>query len=896
MAAPPPLPFIKRRGLVLYEDDNAVATTSTASASTNSSRSLLPGSDDSPPSTSTDRALAPTCTIPPMIYPFYFVSFNIPELTFIQDPWRLPTRWEQTDALRSVLHQGGRVARPYTLSIEDKIVHPDPARRCHVEWDPKSQKFCLNEQYMQVLDQALDVAREMGIRLILPLIDQWTWVGGVESMARWRGFVGKDCARAFWEEDVCLQDWGEVIRAVVGRRNTINGALYREDPTILAWETGNELDCPSAWTIRMARIIKEADECRHLVIDGHHGVDPGVLGEESIDIVSRHYYPSGDGSTADSPILSSITTCTLPPSSFVDALFSDLHACQGKKPFFVGEFGFASLSSTASFLSTLVAQAQAGQGVIGACLWSLRFRSFRGGFYFHEEPWGFNVFWAYHWPGFPSGDRYDERGMMSLLHTYGHLCFSHDSGIGQNSNSKPCVSLPSIPFSLPLPVPAPPRLLSVTAQGLLTFRGSTSARSYELHRCRDIENGGGRGERRGGGDWMVVERGVIDSWVPEQGQVLDKSLMRSPPSDFFYRLVAVNETGCSKPSGVLPLQLPRVGEGATLAPTVYYFIEETSQHVMLVGRRNVLPPSLLWGSEHGEGEGKGEGGEEGWLTRDLTKCMGFPRAAEGGRVCALGPEEEGWLVYGGWDGHLVEADIQSRRVVNHPLIIRGSPTVWRAPTSKASPDSLARAWVRDAEMDRLLMLSFDIVREKNTLKVEDVAFDGPELPRLGGDPVAVSAREVCYVGHDQRLYRIMFSFDESYSQEKEGRGGDKRVSFKYTLVDHSVRSGIHVRRGDELQILGCQKVIYVSAEGKGHIIEESRADGTSEEAWLVTDHTVLHGASPPVVGSVRVFPHPVVQVSFQSAADRHWYELWWAGESWRVSREVGGDEVVKPCR
>eukprot|EP00624_Nannochloropsis_granulata_P005632 evm.model.NODE_39996_length_24202_cov_37.737171.4 len=880
MAVPTPLPFVKRRGLILYEDDGTVTRTSTASASTNSSRPLLPGSDDSPPSTSTDRAIVSATTTPPSIYPFCFVSFNIPELTYIQDPWRLPTRWEQTDALRSVLHQGGRVARPYTLSIEDKIVHPDPARRCHVEWDPDSEKFCLNEQYMQVLDQALDVARGMGIRLILPFIDQWTWVGGVESMARWRGFVGEDCARAFWEEEVCLQDWGEVVRAVVGRRNTINGVLYREDPTILAWETGNELDSPSAWTIRMAREIKEADGGRHLVIDGHHGVDPGVLGEGSIDIVSRHYYPSGEG-------------CTLPPSFFVDSLLSDLRACQGRKPFFVGEFGFASLSSTASFLSTLVAHAQAGQGVIGACLWSLRFHSSRGGFYFHEEPWGFNVFWAYHWPGFPSGDRYDERGMMALLHTYGHLCSSRGSGSGKRSNSKPCLSLPSYSPLLPLPVPAPPRLLSVTAQGLVTFRGSTSARSYELQRCRDLEGGGGREGRRGGRGWTVVEEGVSDAWVPEQGQVLDKSLMRSPPSDFFYRVVAVNESGRSKPSGVLPLLLPRVGEGTMPAPTVYYFVEEASQHVMLVGRCKVLPPSLVQGVEHGEEEGGG-GGEEGWLTRDLTKCLGFPRATAGGRVCVLGPEEKGRLVYGGWDGHLVEADIQSQHVVNHLLIIRGSPTVWRAPTPNAGPGSPARAWVRDAEMDRLFMLVFDPVSGKPTSIVEDVALDGPEMPRLGGNPVAVSATEVCYVGHDQSLYRVVFSFDKSHSRGREG-GRKAGVSFKYKVIDHTARSRVRVRSGDELQALGCQKVVYVSAEGGGHVMEEFRAGGTGDEAWLVTDHTVLHGASPPVVGSVQVVPQGVAMVLFQSATDRHWYELWWAGESWRVSREVGGDGVVQPC-
>lgn len=36
-----------------------------------------------------------------------------------------------------------------------------------------------------------------------------------------------------------------MIGQVVSRKNTVNGIVYREDAAILAWETGNELLCPS---------------------------------------------------------------------------------------------------------------------------------------------------------------------------------------------------------------------------------------------------------------------------------------------------------------------------------------------------------------------------------------------------------------------------------------------------------------------------------------------------------------------------------------------------------------------------------------------------------------------------------------------------------------------------
>lgn len=390
---------------------------------------------------------------------------------------------------------------------------------------------------------------------------------------------------------------------------------------------------------------------------------------------------------------------------------------------------------------------------------------------------------------------------------------------------------------------------------------------------------------------MVVEEGFCDAWVPEQGQVLDRSLMRSPPSDFFYRLVAVNESGRSRPSGVLPLLLPRVGEGAKSAPKVYYFVEEGSQHVMQVGQRKVLSP-FFGGEAEKERDGEeeaGGGGEDGWLTRDLTQSIGLPRAAAGGRVCVFGPEEEGRVVYGGWDGHLVKADIIGRKAAEYPLCIHGSPTVWRWPTKKADPEAPApaRAWVRNASMNSLFMLSFDPVSEQHS--IVDVSLEGPQLEMLGGSPVAVSESEVCFVGQDQNLYRVVFSFEDSYKRGREG-GRKAGMPFKYTVINHTALSQVRVRSGEELLMLDRQKVVYVSAEEGGHLMEESRAGAASDEAWLVTNHTALHGAAPPLGGTVQVVPQGVAKVLFQGAADLQWYELWWAGESWRVSREIESGE------
>lgn len=68
----------------------------------------------------------------------------------------------------------------------------------------------------------------------------------------------------------------------------------KDDPTILAFETGNELKNPPLdWTKAVSARLKELSEA--LVVDGQYGINKEVASVDAIDIVSDHFYPLFDG-------------------------------------------------------------------------------------------------------------------------------------------------------------------------------------------------------------------------------------------------------------------------------------------------------------------------------------------------------------------------------------------------------------------------------------------------------------------------------------------------------------------------------------------------------------------------------------------------------------------------
>jgi mannan endo-1,4-beta-mannosidase len=166
---------------------------------------------------------------------FRFISFNIPNLHFVEDdmrfdqrmPFRLPDDYEIDDALATIEQMGGQVVRMYALPVKRA---GDPADVPRYILGPGE----FNEEAFVVLDRVLASARRHRVRVILPFVDKWSWWGGKKELAAWRGKQPEDC----WTDPQLIEDYEHIIEFVVNRRNTVTGIHYREDPIILGWETG----------------------------------------------------------------------------------------------------------------------------------------------------------------------------------------------------------------------------------------------------------------------------------------------------------------------------------------------------------------------------------------------------------------------------------------------------------------------------------------------------------------------------------------------------------------------------------------------------------------------------------------------------------------------------------
>jgi hypothetical protein len=413
------------------------------------------------------------------------VSFNLPNLHYVEDDWRfsstvryrLPNEFEIHDGLETVRFLGGTVIRIYALSVRKTTDTPDIVR--HVTGPGQ-----FNEASFQVLDRVLASASELGIKVIVPFVDNWAHWGGV---AEYAGFRGKS-AGAFFTDPEVIGDFKKTLENVILRTNTVNGRRYRDDPTIYAWETGNELGSPDRWVSQIAHFIKQLDPS-HALIDGTYGplIREAALRDPNIDIVSSHHYG--------------------PAQRSLQMIDENLRMIRGKKRYFIGEFGLLSASDTERVLRHALSQ-----NIEGILLWSLRFHNRDGGFYWHmEKP----PYQSYHFPGFASGHDYEEQPILGLMR---RLAFE--------------VRGEEVPS---LPVPATPALLPTTHVQDIRWRGSAGASYYVVER-----------EIAGTGDWQIVADRVDETKTPYRSAFVDNSVPIG--SKVRYRVLAGNETGLSPPS------------------------------------------------------------------------------------------------------------------------------------------------------------------------------------------------------------------------------------------------------------------------------------------------------------------------------------------------------------
>ena len=141
-------------------------------------------------------------------------------------------------------------------------------------------------------DYVIKAAHDHGMRLIIPLTDNWHYpAGGKHTFTDWRGIADEN---QFYSNAQVISDFKTYISALLNHVNAYTGIAYKNDPTIMAWETGNELDAPTSWTQAISMYIKSIDP-NHLVVDGRTGVNPLAANLTDVDIVSDHYYPKNIG-------------------------------------------------------------------------------------------------------------------------------------------------------------------------------------------------------------------------------------------------------------------------------------------------------------------------------------------------------------------------------------------------------------------------------------------------------------------------------------------------------------------------------------------------------------------------------------------------------------------------
>lgn len=450
-----------------------------------------------------------------------FISLNYPQATS-DNPW------EQENAIKTIKTMGGKVTRTYVIPVYNS----QNERFAYVTGTDDNDNLTFNEDALNALDNLLAVCNKHGIRVIIPLVDHWHWVGGMESYVWLAGLSEGDTPRRgtfyewawkFYSEEKPRRYFKQMIEHLLLRKNTITGTRYKDDKAILCWETGNELgggpkaqeehdEILTEWTRDIAGFIKSLDE-NHLVLDGRMSTTLRSRNSDNpSDILGAHYY-EGDFAKrcADE---------------------TDLVIGQAKKPYILGEFG----TYVSAEPCIRVFEEALKHNANGVMMWSLRAHKDGYGYYFHDE----DGYWAsYHWPGFPSGSYYGEREILRSLYAYIQIMDNKASSYEEAKN---------------IPIPAPetdeaPLLYEESFRDNsvsdIKWRGVVGGAYYEIQRAKGIAD-----ENTPETDWAAIT--PDDESVYDSGRNLEDDRDCMPGFNdetavdgrtYSYRIRACNESG-----------------------------------------------------------------------------------------------------------------------------------------------------------------------------------------------------------------------------------------------------------------------------------------------------------------------------------------------------------------
>ncbi len=276
---------------------------------------------------------------------------------------------------------------------------------------PSAGKF--NETLLQGLDFLLSEMSKRKMLAVVCLGDFWHWSGGFGQYLIWAGEKGtipypppnpggswdtyqKYVAR-FYSNRKAVKLYHNAITKIITRRNTVTNINYREDPTIMSWQLGNEprgLNNEkdfNLWIDNTAQLIKNLDP-HHLVNVGSEGYTP-YKDYAGNNFLLNHDGPNIDYTTAHiwvqnwdwyDPKKHSETFQEANKKMYDYLVEHEKAAGQLKKPLVIEEFGIS--RDSGSFISTfsvkvrdeyyqnvfeaIYKKAKSGSPVVGVNFWA----------------------------------------------------------------------------------------------------------------------------------------------------------------------------------------------------------------------------------------------------------------------------------------------------------------------------------------------------------------------------------------------------------------------------------------------------------------------------------------------------------------------------------------------
>src|SRR6266446_7747140 len=157
-------------------------------------------------------------------HPFRFAGANMHWLPF-DDSTNYTSQFRINDGLDAAKEMELTVVRSHDLGI---------SVGCSNCIEPSLGVF--NETALLHDDYVIKAARDHGIRLIIPLTDNWHYpAGGKHTFTDWRGLSTEN---EFYYNAQVISDFETYIRVLLNHVNAYTGLAYKNDPTIMAWRQG----------------------------------------------------------------------------------------------------------------------------------------------------------------------------------------------------------------------------------------------------------------------------------------------------------------------------------------------------------------------------------------------------------------------------------------------------------------------------------------------------------------------------------------------------------------------------------------------------------------------------------------------------------------------------------